>query len=801
MSKAGTKKVQLTTAEKWLRGFLWFIAIESLVFVGVYTAGGLFDGEEFRFVTNSAVKDLLFATIAAIAATDVRRFGWLTWIVIGGHLALIVVNGLLLAFTDQPDVRMLGAEIPATTLMVAWMAIDAVVAAAGYLFLRAAQRARYGLNFLGPAEFSTLRALAEVLIKGDKEAVPHEEIAQNVDRYLTGLDARGKSRIKLAYIGLTLYPLRWGRLPFAVMSADAREAFIQKRFIKALSHERPWILRIWPLSKISESARNLVRAMIRAAQQFTFLGYYGDSRSHPAVGYRPFTGRNRPAPPRPRKEVTTSNPEHVRNADVLVIGSGAAGAIVAHRLAEKGRDVVVLERGPHIPSRKINEDEVAMYLALYNEGALQLAQNFRFTVLQGMCVGGSTVINNAVCFRAPERVQHEWNDRWQAGLDLGKLEDSYKRVSKWIGVQEMDKSWATPGAEVFLKGTQALGLEDRTHPVQVNIDDCQHCGYCNIGCQFDRKHSTLVSVLPDAQELHLKNNGAKKYGEVKIVSDCRVDAIDTTDGHARGVICDVNGTTHRIKANTVVVSAGALNSSVLLLNSGIKRSLAGRRLHFNIVTPVTALAHTEHPINSYDGLQISHYYEPAANNGARYMLETWFNPPATHSLVMPGWFGDHFENMKNYNRMVAGGVLVGTTEGGTVKPNGSEPNIDYEPGEKDLEQLVEGMKELCRIMLKGGAKPAMPQTYELHEICDEADLEELDRYKTDDDGLGINSAHPQGGNPMSTDWRTGVVDSDFRVHGMDNLYVCDASVFPSSVTVNPQLTVMALADYAAERIA
>jgi choline dehydrogenase-like flavoprotein len=790
-----TKPAELTRQEKWLRAFLWFIAIESLVFVGIYTAGGLFDGEEFRFVTNSAVKDLLFATVAAIAATDVRRFGWLTWIVIGGHVALIVVNGLLLIFTDQADVRMLGAEIPATTLMVVWMAVDAVIVAAGYLLYRAAQRARYELTYLGPAEFSTLRALAEVLIKGDKEAVPHDEIAQNVDRYLTGLDAKGKSRIKLAYIGLTLYPLRWGRLPFAVMSADARERFVKKRFIKALSRERPWILRVWPLSKISQFARDLVRAMIRAAQQFTFLGYYGDCRSYDSVGYKPFSARGRPAHPPARREVTTTDPAKVRSADVVVIGSGAAGAIVAQGLAKRGRDVLVLERGPHIPSRKISEDEVAMYLALYNEGALQLAQNFRFTVLQGMCVGGSTVINNAVCFRAPDRVLHEWNDRWQADLDLGRLEASYKSVSGRLGVQKMDEDWATPGAEVFLRGIDNLGLPGKTDRVDVNIADCVHCGYCNIGCQFDFKHSTLVSVLPDAQELKKKDPDA---GEVKVISDCRVDAIDTSDGHARGVVCDVSGTRHRITAKTIVVSAGALNSSVLLLNSGIKRSLAGRRLHFNIVTPVTA----EYPeeINSYDGLQISHYYEPPATGGARYMLETWFNPPATHSLVMPGWFEDHFKNMENYNRMVAGGVLVGTTEGGTVKANGSEPKIDYEPGQKDLNQLVDGAKQLCQIMIEGGAKPAMPQTYELHKICDAGDLAQLDKYKQDDDGLGINSAHPQGGNPMGRDWRTSVVDPDFRVHGMDNVYVCDASVFPTSVTVNPQLTVMALADYAAERI-
>jgi choline dehydrogenase-like flavoprotein len=77
----------------------------------------------------------------------------------------------------------------------------------------------------------------------------------------------------------------------------------------------------------------------------------------------------------------------------------------------------------------------------------------------------------------------------------------------------------------------------------------------------------------------------------------------------------------------------------------------------------------------------------------------------------------------------------------------------------------------------------------------------LDQYKTQNEGLGLNSAHPQGGNPISRDWRTGVVDPSFRVHGMDNVYVCDASVFPTSVTVNPQLTVMALAEYASGRIA
>jgi choline dehydrogenase-like flavoprotein len=779
-----TETGALTGAEKWLRGFLWFICAESVVFVGVYTAGGLFDGEEFRFVTNSAVKDLLFAMLAGLAATNVRRYGWAAWFVLIGHVALIVVNALLLIFTDQADVRMLGAEIPATTLMVVWMAVDAVIVAALYLLMRAANRQRYGLTYLGPAEFATLQALAEVLIDGPDEKLTPTEIAQNVDDYLTRLDARGKGIVKLSYIGLTLFPLLYGKAPFAAMPPAKRKAFIEKRFLRAVARHKIWFR---PL-------REAIQGMIRAAQQFVFLGYYGDKRSYPVVGYKPFSERERPVPPFDRAEVETTTPEKAGCADVIVIGSGAAGAIIAHRLAEHKQNVLVLERGPHIPSCEISEDEVAMYLELYNEGALQLARDFRFTVLQGMAVGGSTLINNAVCFRAPERVQQDWNERWKAGLDLKELDDSYTRIEDWFDVKQADPKTVTPGSKVFVDGVRNRGLGE-AKLVDVNISGCQGCGYCNIGCQFDKKKSTLVHVLPAAQKLD--------RGRVEVIPNCRVDAIESTDGHATGVMCDVDGTTHRIRAKKIVVSAGAVNSSVLLLNSGIKRALAGERLHFNIVTPLTA--DTGDKVDSYDGLQISHYWDASdhpSSNGDRYILETWFNPPATHSLVMPGWFDDHYKNMRRYDHMAAAGVVVGTTGPGRVKPKKTGPDISYKPAQEDLDQVIAGMKEATRILLAGGAECVMPQTYLMHKFGPDSDLDVLDQYATTrKDGLGLNSAHPQGGNPMSTDWQTGVVDQNFRVHGMDNVYVCDASVFPTSVTVNPQLTVMALADYASERIA
>jgi choline dehydrogenase-like flavoprotein len=142
---------------------------------------------------------------------------------------------------------------------------------------------------------------------------------------------------------------------------------------------------------------------------------------------------------------------------------------------------------------------------------------------------------------------------------------------------------------------------------------------------------------------------------------------------------------------------------------------------------------------------------------------------------------------------------VGTTEPGLVRPGKDAPEIVYEPSPGDLRRVVEGMKLMGRIFLAGGAKRVMPPTFAWHEFSSAASLEGLDDVVSDNADLLLTSAHPQGGNPVGEPGQ-GVVGSDFRVHGFANLFLCDASAFPSSVRVNPQLTVMGLATYAADRI-
>jgi choline dehydrogenase-like flavoprotein len=157
--------------------------------------------------------------------------------------------------------------------------------------------------------------------------------------------------------------------------------------------------------------------------------------------------------------------------------------------------------------------------------------------------------------------------------------------------------------------------------------------------------------------------------------------------------------------------------------------------------------------------------------------------------------------MQRYANLTATGVLVGTQRNGRVRAaltGGAD--VDFEPTPEDLKRLISGLKLLGRIYLAAGARRVIATTFQYRELKSEAELERLDEYVQDASDITLGTGHPQGGNALSRDSRKGVVDESFRLHGFENLHICDASVFPSSLTVNPQLTVMALAHYAAPMI-
>jgi choline dehydrogenase-like flavoprotein len=651
------------------------------------------------------------------------------------------------------------------------------------------QKEQEGRRFLPRLAFDAQAALAEVVVDG--KLLAPDQVAHNVDRYMGNFRAQRKWVVKLALIGLWLYPLRFLRPPLPKLGPQARRDFVDKRFVRDIAYGRVRI------------GRRLIQAMFRLSSQMAYLGYYSDPATFGSVGYKPFSKRERyedavRSLARPRRVTCIAPPDSdTVSADAVVIGSGAAGAIVAYRLAEAERSVLVLERGRHVDPSEFSEDEVTQISDLYADGALQLSRDFSFQVLQGMCVGGSTVINNAVCFDLPDHVLRHWNGpEHEAGLDPDRLGRSIATVREWLRVRRPPSAHLQGGAEKFLEGARKLGLTEPPYSVDVveaNISDCPGSGYCNIGCPFGTKLSMLDKVLPEGQE---------QFGErLRILPECHAERIESTDGRAQAVLARTSdGRRLRVKADTVVVSAGAIASSWLLMQSKICRRRAGQSLCFNMASPITA--EFEEELDSFDGVQISHYLQPPAERG--FVMETWFNPVVSQALNMPGWLDDHRRNMGRFRHLTAAGVLVGTTTAARLRPAlTGGVDIVYTPAREDVETLVDALKLLGRIYLAAGASRVMPSTFQFHAFGSDGELDQLDAYKRKGNRgyLSIGTGHPQGGNPISSDAAKGVVDPSLRVHGFSNLFVCDASVFPSATTVNPQLTVMALADYAAPGIA
>lgn len=760
------------------------------------------------FVTNSTVKVSVLAFLAWQASGNIRRYRGIVPVIIWGHIISILSSLAALAWglADQTvsyTLPFMGALVfPISRVLWGSIALDTVIVILLIVLYRKADKARYRLRYLTPVQFRSLTALAESLIVGKNEIVEPKEIALDADRYLSSFRAKTKWIFKLVLTAMEYYPLLSLRVPLSQMNVADRRKFLENRFYKKTN----LLHGIW---------RDLVRVMIRISKQLAYLGYYNNPKVYESVGYTPFESRpdtqakkkfyptptNKPLQVLQGKDI----PQQIEEleADLVIVGSGAGGAIMAHSVLRHNPSlkIIMLERGDHTDSSEMSSDEVDMLSRLYADGALQLSRDFNFQILQGSCVGGSTVINNAVSFGLPQEVFERWNDPqlFDAGLDETKLASSFKYVRQLLDIKDQDEAthkfpFLNKGSIPFAKGISELQLGTAPNEfkmVQANIKECYGCGYCNIGCKYGKKMSMLSTVLPDIQA---------NYGKdaLKIIAGCEVDRLHASAKDITSVTASFrDGRKIRVRGKKFVLSAGAISSSLVLIRSGAGNRRVGKDLCFNLGSPITAVF--DEVVNAYEGLQISHYLLQRPSRG--YIMETWFNPPVSQALTMPGWFDDHFNNMLRYNHLSSVGILVPTESNAEIRDGGLfRRDIKYKPTQTDLARLGDGLTLAAKIFFAGGAKIVMPHTMDYLELKEDQ-LHIIQQKVLEPGQFTLGTGHPQGGNKLSRDPKKGVIDQEFRVYGYNNLFVADASVFPSSIGVNPQLTVMALADYASEFIA
>jgi choline dehydrogenase-like flavoprotein len=826
----------LTLAERIGQVVFGVFGLSSLLFAAGLLALG-FIGPTTQFFTQplflggSTVKIALLGLLALLAVARIRRNTDMVTILVLGHVVSFIAAVLSLLGVvrfGEVAVTFFGVTVTTHQVMTGVVISDAAIIVAFTALKLAMDRARLDhLGYLAPFQFRTIEALADSVIDEQaREKVASHLVALRLDGYLSSFPSNRLALTRLAVIGLELLPLPWLLPPLSILSPAARRAFIDHLYKQDLAPRqgrRP----------LRDLLLDQVHAAIRIGMQGVYLGYYSDPRVHQDIGYVPFSRRYadyariervRPYPPlavTTPADVRREGLDVIRGADVVVIGSGAAGSILAEQLLAQGRDVLLLERGLNVRPDEFTEDEVQMVGRLYADGALQTTQSYRFQILQGSCVGGTTVVNNAVCFDTPEWVLEHWNDPLgpNAGIDVAAFRASQQAVRQRLRIRSIKDSSRTrpwqdvlnPGDRVIEAGVRKIGLKpgDEFDVVSANIDDCLGCGYCNIGCAFGRKLSMLDEVLPKAQHLH----GPDRF---RIFSEAEVVKLDGNGRAITEIVARLrDGRELRIQnPKTVVVSAGTVASSWLLMRSGIGHGElpVGRHLGFNMGSPLHGYwpASNGQHLDSYAGLQIAHYLKLAEHRG--FVYETWFNPPVAQALAMPGWLESHTLNMRRYRDLSAVGVLVGTEPTAHVTPAlilRGAPDVVYTPSQRDLDTLLGALMILGRVMFAGGAEVVMATAASYrYEDFQEAvfrgpeDLEKLAKLVKTDRDIILGTGHPQGGNAIS---RTrgqdrGVVDPEFKVYGVDNLYVCDASVFPSPTTVNPQLTVMSMAHYAASRI-
>jgi choline dehydrogenase-like flavoprotein len=502
-----------------------------------------------------------------------------------------------------------------------------------------------------------------------------------------------------------------------------------------------------------------------------------------------------------------------RNVDVCIIGSGAAGAVLATKLAKAGKSIVLLERGGYYDGESMNQREADMIPLLWKNAGANFTSNLRIAVAQGSCLGGSTVINDAVCFRIPELVIKQWKDLGVA-ISKDEWEKAQNEVSKVINVTEVTDEELNENAKKLMQACSEFRLEGKpilhykNHrncgpSLDSSFNSCVKCGFCHLGCHYDTKQSMLVTYIHDAL--------VDPSVDYNAYCNCRADRITFENDKATGVdgtFVDAAGNEKfriRVNAKVVVVSAGAIASSNLLQKSRIGGKNVGKGLALHPAPFVMGVFNEQ--INGNRGIPMSYTcHEFGVTNGVEkggFLIESIFLPVFQMALAIPSMGIDHRKMMANYAYSTMAGIMTRDEPTGTVlmSYNGN-PKVVYNIAPQTIDDMARGIGILARMWFNVGATSLISPHRDMPEVRTKADIPALkDAVRDNPDGLMLGSAHPQGGNRMGSDPSSCVVDSDCKVYGFNNLYVCDASVFPTALGVNPQLTIMALAALTADKIA
>ena len=490
-------------------------------------------------------------------------------------------------------------------------------------------------------------------------------------------------------------------------------------------------------------------------------------------------------------------PPRIR-CDAVVVGSGAGGAPVAALLAEAGLDVVVVEEGGyHTPEEFAETPVFERLVGLYRDlGMTGTVGRPPIPTPVGRAVGGTTVVNAGTSYRAPDDVLARWSRQLRVDdLAPQAMRPLFDEVEEVQAVSPPPDDVLGRNAEIFRRG--ALPLAGDGHTLPRNHRGCRGCGESVVGCPFGAKQAVHLTWLPRAEAA-----GAR------ILSRVRVDRVRHEAGRVRGIDAtlldpgpqDVPRGTVTIDADTVVVAAGAFHTPVLLGRSGIAdpSGLRGRNLQLHPAIGVTADMPEE--VRAWEGvLQSWGTHALMAEHGIT--IEATAAPMQVTGGQMP--FTGHAlkELLGRADHLATCGFLIEDSTTGRVHagPRGRALGT-YQLTAGDRRRIATGFAWVAEAFLEAGASRVLVGRSDQPWASTRRELDDIRANGLPPDVLKLSAYHPVGTHRVGGPGSPGPADPWGRVHAVDGCWVADASLLPSCLGVNPQLTIMAMAIRTARRI-
>lgn len=454
--------------------------------------------------------------------------------------------------------------------------------------------------------------------------------------------------------------------------------------------------------------------------------------------------------------------------DYIVIGSGAAGGVVAHNLQANGADVLLIEAGKHFRKDTFPLNEADVAAQLYWGGGMEFNKDASMGFLRARMVGGTTIVNQALLDRFDDIAFNDWKAQSNVSFfNTSDMDAYYQKVESFLSCYTFNDSEFNTSAKNFTNACNQLGIKWKH--LRRGQDDCgrekgNDCIACLGGCHRDSKQSSMATYIKKAEGFGLK-----------ISAETEVDKIVEKSGYTE-IHALKKGIKTIFKANKLILCAGSFGTTQILLKSGLKEKYAALGKYFATHPQFMSFARYDEPINAHKG-----FFQTVASadpnlRAKGFKLENVYAPPVSLAVLFPDTGIEHQRLMKNYTHYTCMEVAVRDENVGELKIDNKGKLIINKPlTDQDHRRKDEGYELVKQLMTVSGAKEII-----LSPIY-----------------FGL---HLMGGAVIGTDEKNSVVNPDFKLHHNPNIYVVDSSIFPNAPGINPSLSIFALGQKLSEEL-